>query len=147
MSRPRTGPTSTRMNIVVPWKHLLNVTAAMAKSPRTNMRPVMLRRTLTSLGLAAVGLPAIIFGGVFYYLLIAAILAASAWEYVCMYRAVRLAPNEIVTIGGVLCIVTARFVSAYFHVIDIAIPLFVLFVFLAMTVHLIAYERGQDQAG
>ena len=69
----------------------------------------MLRRTLTALGLAVVGLPAIIFGGVFYFLLIAVVLAGSAWEYVRLYRAVRYEPNEIVTVGGVLVIATARF--------------------------------------
>src|SRR5512134_11510 len=109
MSRLLTGPTSTRKNIAVRWKPLLNVTAVMARSPRTNMRPAMLKRTLTSLGFAAVGLPAIIFGGVFYYLLITVILAGSAWEYIRLYRAVRSEPNEIITIGGVLCIATARF--------------------------------------
>jgi phosphatidate cytidylyltransferase len=102
----------------------------------------MLRRTLTSLGFAAVGLPAIIFGGVFYYLLIAVILTGSAWEYVRLYRAVRSEPNEIVTVGGVLVIATARF---FFP--EAAIPLFVLLILVAMGVHLVAYERGRDQAG
>jgi CDP-diglyceride synthetase len=69
----------------------------------------MLKRTLTALGLAVIGLPAIIYGGVFYYLLIAIVLAGSAWEYVRLYRAVRYEPNEIVTIGSVLVIATARF--------------------------------------
>ena len=101
----------------------------------------MLRRTLTALGLAAVGLPAIIFGGVFYFLLIAIVLVGSAWEYVRMFRAVRYEPHEIVTIGGVLCIATARFFFA-----EAAIPFFVLFVLLAMAVHIVAYERGRDQA-
>ena len=101
----------------------------------------MLKRTLTSLGFAVVGLPAIIFGGVFYYLLIGVILAGSAWEYVRLYRAVRYEPNEIVTIGSVLCIATARF---FFP--GAAIPLFVLLIFIAMGVHLVAYERGRDQA-
>ena len=50
----------------------------------------MLRRTLTALGLAAVGLPAIIYGGVFYYLVIAVFLVGSAWEYVRLYRAVQI---------------------------------------------------------
>jgi phosphatidate cytidylyltransferase len=102
----------------------------------------MLKRTLTSLGFAAVGLPAIIFGGVFYYLLIAVILAGSAWEYVRMYRAVRCEPNEIVTVGGVLCITTARF---FFP--QAVVPLFVGLVLLAMGIHLAAYECGRDQAG
>ncbi len=107
----------------------------------------MLKRTLTSLGFAAVGLPAIIFGGLFYYLLIAVILTGSAWEYVRLYRAVRYEPSEIVTIGGVLILATARFALAYFHFIDITIPLFVLLVLLAMAVHIVSYERGRDQAG
>jgi phosphatidate cytidylyltransferase len=125
----------------VRWKYLLNVTAVMAKSRRTNMRPVMLRRTLTALGLAVIGLPAIIYGGVFYFLLIAIVLAGCAWEYVRMFRAVRFEPDQIVTIGGVLCIATARF-----FFVQAAIPLFVLFVLLAMVVHIVAYERGRDQA-
>ena len=102
----------------------------------------MFKRTLTALGLAVVGLPAIIFGGVFYYILMAIVLAGSAWEYVRLYRAVRCEPSEIVTVAGVLVIATARF---FFE--EAAIPLFVMLVLLAMTVHVISYERGRDQAG
>jgi len=91
--------------------------------------------------MAAVGLPAIIYGGVFYYLLMGAFLVGGAWEYVRLYRAVNYEPNEIVTVGGVLVIITARFFFA-----DYAISLFVLLVLLAMTVHLVAFERGRDQA-
>ena len=101
----------------------------------------MPKRILTALGLAVIGLPAIVYGGVFYYLLITIALAGSAWEYVRMYRAVRYEPDQIVTIGGVLGIATARF-----FFMEAAIPLFVLFVLLAMVVHLVAYERGRDQA-
>lgn len=101
----------------------------------------MLRRTLTALGLAVIGLPAIIYGGVFYYLVMGVVLAGGAWEFVRLYRAVQYEPNEIVTIGGVLGIATARF---FFR--EAAIPLFVLLILLAMTVHVVAYERGRDQA-
>lgn len=101
----------------------------------------MLRRTFTALVLAAVGLPAIIYGGWFYYLLMAVILVGAAWEYMRLYRAVQYEPNEIVTVGGVLVIATARFFFA-----EAAIPVFVLSVLLAMTVHLFAFERGRDQA-
>ena len=38
----------------------------------------MLNRTITALVLAAVGLPAIIYGGLFYYLLMVVILAGAA---------------------------------------------------------------------
>jgi phosphatidate cytidylyltransferase len=102
----------------------------------------MLRRTLTALGLAVIGLPAIIYGGVFYYLVMGIVLAGSAWEYIRLYRAVHYEPNEIVTVGGVLSIATARFFFA-----GAAIPLFVLLILLAMAVHVVAYERGRDQAG
>src|SRR5262245_14603068 len=106
----------------------------MAKSHRTDMRPVMLRRTLTALALGAIALPAIIYGGWLYFLLAGVLLGGGAWEYVHMYQAVQLEPNEIVTIGGVLGIATARF---FFE--EAAIPLFVLLVLLAMTVHVIAF--------
>jgi phosphatidate cytidylyltransferase len=69
------------------------------------------------------------------------VLAGSAWEYVRLYRAVQYEPNEIITIGGVLGIATARF-----FFVEAAIPLFVLLVLLAMALHVFAYERGRDQA-
>jgi phosphatidate cytidylyltransferase len=102
----------------------------------------MPRRVLTALAMAAVGLPAIIYGGVFYFLLISIFLGGSAWEFVRLYRAVQYEPNEIVTIGGVLVIATARF---FFP--DYAVLVLVLFILLAMTAHVIAYERGRDKAG
>jgi phosphatidate cytidylyltransferase len=105
----------------------------------------MPRRVLTALAMAAVGLPAIIFGGGFYFLVIAVFLVGSAWEYVRLYRAVQFEPHEIVMIGSVLVIATARF---FFNKeIDYSIWALVLFVLLAMTVHVIAYERGRDKAG
>lgn len=101
----------------------------------------MLRRTLTALAIAAVGLPAVIYGGVFYFLIMAAFLVGGAWEYVRLYRAVKHEPNEIVTVGGVLVILTARFFFS-----DAAIPVFVVLILLAMAVHLFAFERGRNHA-
>lgn len=102
----------------------------------------MLKRTLTALGLAVIGLPAIIYGGVFYFLFMGIFLVGSAWEYVRLYRAIQFEPNQLVTVGGVLVIVTARFFFA-----QAATPLFVMIVLAAMAVHLIAFERGRNQAG
>jgi phosphatidate cytidylyltransferase len=101
----------------------------------------MRRRALTALALIAIGLPAIIYGGVFYWVLITIFLVGGAWEFVRLYRAVQFEPHEIVTVGGVLVIATARFFFA-----DAAIPLLVVLILLAMTVHLISFERGRDQA-
>ena len=102
----------------------------------------MPRRTLTALLMAAVGLPAIIYGGIFYFLLMGLFLVGGAWEYVRIYRAVQFEPHEIVTIGGVLVIATARFFFPEYAVVAL-----VLFILAAMTVHVIAYERGRDKAG
>ncbi|HEU0293656.1 MAG TPA: phosphatidate cytidylyltransferase [Anaerolineales bacterium] len=101
----------------------------------------MPRRVLTALAMAAVGLPAIIYGGVFYFLLLSIFLVGSAWEFVRLYRAVQYESNEIVTIGGVLVIATARF---FFP--EYAVAALVLLILLAMTVHVVAYERGRDKA-
>ncbi|MEW6085800.1 MAG: phosphatidate cytidylyltransferase [Chloroflexota bacterium] len=101
----------------------------------------MPRRVLTSIVLAVIGLPAIVYGGVFYFALIAVVLAGSAWEFVRMYRAVQFEPHEWVTLGGVLLTATARFFFA-----DAAIPVMVLSIMVAMTVHLFAFERGRDKA-
>ncbi|HJS20868.1 MAG TPA: phosphatidate cytidylyltransferase [Anaerolineales bacterium] len=102
----------------------------------------MLKRTLTALVLAAVVLPAIIFGGVYYFLVFTIFLVGSAWEYVRLYRAVQFEPHEIVTVGSVLVIATARF---FFE--EAAIPLFGISILLAMAVHTLAYERGRERAG
>jgi len=101
----------------------------------------MLRRTLTALVLVAIGLPGIIYGGVFYFVLMTIFLVGGAWEYIRMYRAVQSEPHEILTVGGVLAIATAR---VFF--VDFAMPLFAALILLAMTVHLIAFERGRDMA-
>jgi phosphatidate cytidylyltransferase len=102
----------------------------------------MPRRVLTALAMAAVGLPAILYGGIFYFLLMTVFLAGGAWEFVRLYRAVQFEPHEIVTIGGVLVIATARFFFPEYSVFAL-----VVFVLLAMTVHVVAFERGRDKAG
>jgi phosphatidate cytidylyltransferase len=102
----------------------------------------MPKRILTALGLAVIGLPAIIYGGVFYFIAITILLVGSAWEYARLYRAIQFEPHEIVTVAGVLVIVTARFFFA-----EAAIAVFVVTILLAMSVHLIAFERGRNQAG
>ena len=101
----------------------------------------MLKRTLTALAMAVVGLPAIIYGGVFYFLLMGGFLVVGAWEYVRLYRAVKYEPSETVTIGGVLVLVTARFFFT-----EAAIPILVILILLSMAVHLVAFERGRDHA-
>ncbi|MCB9146312.1 MAG: CDP-archaeol synthase [Anaerolineales bacterium] len=101
----------------------------------------MRRRLITALILALIGVPAIVFGGILYYLLMGTFLIGAAWEYVNLFRAVKFEPNMIVTMGGVMVVTLARmFLPEYAH------PVFAAVILLAMAVHLIAYERGRDQS-
>ena len=68
----------------------------------------MRKRLITSLGLAAIGLPAILFGGIFYYLLMGTFLIGAAWEYVNLFRAAKFEPQIHITVGGVALITITR---------------------------------------
>ncbi|MBK9211354.1 MAG: phosphatidate cytidylyltransferase [Anaerolineales bacterium] len=101
----------------------------------------MRRRLITSLGLAAIGMPAILFGGIFYFLLMGTFLIGAAWEYVNLFRAVKFEPNMYITVGGVTFTVIARMFFPAF-----AMPIFAATILIALAYHLITYERGRDQA-
>ena len=101
----------------------------------------MRRRLITALGLAFIGLPAIILGGIFYYLLMGTFLIGAAWEYVHMFRAVKFEPQIHITVGGVALVTLSRMFLPEF-----AMPVFAATILVALTYHLIAYERGREQA-
>lgn len=101
----------------------------------------MRRRTITALGLAAIGLPAIIFGGVLYYFLMGVFLIGAAWEYVQLFRAVKFQPQVYITVGGVALITVMRMFFPHY-----ALPVFEAIVLVALAYHLFDYERGRDQA-
>ena len=101
----------------------------------------MRKRLISSLGLVAVGLPAILFGGIFYYLVIGTFLIGAAREYVQLFNVVKFEPQMYITVGGVALITFMRmFLPQY------ALPVFEAAILAALTYHLIAYERGRDQA-
>ncbi|HVN15199.1 MAG TPA: phosphatidate cytidylyltransferase [Anaerolineales bacterium] len=101
----------------------------------------MLRRSLTALALLVIGLPTVILGGPFFFVIISIFLAGAAREYVEMFRAVDYQANETLTIGGVFLILSAR---AFIQ--QAAVPVFGLLVLAAMVVHVIEFERGRNQA-
>ncbi|MBI5825907.1 MAG: phosphatidate cytidylyltransferase [Chloroflexi bacterium] len=101
----------------------------------------MRRRLITALGLALIGMPAIILGGIFYFLLMATFLIGAAWEYVHLFRAVKFEPQMQITVGGVALVLIARmFFPEY------AMPVFAAAILVALAYHLYAYERGRDHA-
>lgn len=101
----------------------------------------MRRRLFTVLGLTLIGVPAIVLGGILYYLLMAVFIVGAAWEYVHLFRAVKFEPSMIVTVGGVAAVTFARmFFPEYSQ------PVLAAAILIAMAVHLITFERGRDQS-
>lgn len=93
------------------------------------------------MALLVLAVPAVIFGGLFYFLVIGFFIVVAAWEYVHIFRLMKYEPSVYLTVGGTLAILAARsFRPAW------AEPVFTLLILLAMTIHLLAYERGRDQA-
>lgn len=101
------------------------------------------QRVLVSAVLLPAGLVFIIVGGWFYNAFILLILALGAWEYVRLFRAGGLRPASILVVGGVLALALARGIDGF----QSAPWLLSLLILLSMADHLVAYERGRDQAG
>ena len=101
----------------------------------------MAKRTVTSLVLLAIAMPAVLFGGIWFFLLIGFFIVLAAWDYVQLFRAVTSQPSMLVTVGGTALILAAR--GFYPELAGAALALLAL---TALAVHLYAYERGRDQA-
>ena len=96
---------------------------------------------MTTLGLLLIGVPAVLLGGIFYFLLMGTFLIGAALEYVQLFRAVKFEPQMNITVGGVAFILIARMFFPQF-----AMPVFAATILIAMAFHLVIYERGRDQA-
>jgi phosphatidate cytidylyltransferase len=90
---------------------------------------MLVKRVLGSLALAAIGIPAIIVGGIFYTGLIALLLGVAAWEFVRIFRT-----------AVVLLVLLRTYLPG-----EAAAGL-TLLVLAAMTWHLFDYEKGRAQA-
>lgn len=101
----------------------------------------MLRRLVTSILLLVFGLPGLLFGGPLYFLVADFYLLIAAWEYVDLARASGVRPSRVLVVGGVLAITAAR---AFLP--EASLPVFTALVLLAMSFHLIEYERGHERA-
>jgi phosphatidate cytidylyltransferase len=102
---------------------------------------VLSKRVLTALGLAVIGIPAIIVGGYFYFALIMLFLGVAAWEYGRLFGRVDCKVSEVLLIAGVVVVATTR---VYFP--DLAATVLTLSILACMAWHLVEYERGRDRA-
>jgi phosphatidate cytidylyltransferase len=101
----------------------------------------MIKRTLSSLALLSIGLPALMFGGIFYFLLIVFFVVTAAWEYTLMFRAAQYQPSRLILVGGTFVIL---FIRAFFPAYGLIA--FEIFILAALAWHLFEYERGRDHA-
>ena len=101
----------------------------------------MSKRTITALLLLFAAMPAVVLGGIWFFLLMGTFIVIASWEYVHMFRAVQMQPSMIFTVGGTFLLLLVRGFFAEWS--GLALTLLVL---AALTFHMIAYERGRDQA-
>jgi phosphatidate cytidylyltransferase len=106
------------------------------------------QRVLVVVVLLPIGLAAISFGGLYFFLMVALILGLASWEYGGLFQAGGFSPARLITTGSVLALVAGR---QWYGDGPASFPadsfVLALTVILAMTWHLSAYERGNDQAG
>ena len=101
----------------------------------------MQKRMLTALVLAAIGVPATIVGGVFFWLFMGTFVTIAAWEYVNLMRGAKYEPNQIFLVAGSFVLFLVRtYFPAYTE------PTLTALVLLAMGLYLISFEKGRDHA-
>lgn len=101
----------------------------------------MVKRTVTALLLLAVGMPALLFGGVPFFILMGFFIVMAAYEYTMLFHAAKFKPSTVITVGGVFLILVTR---DFFPEFGGAVFAFILL--MALTYHLIDYERGRESA-
>jgi phosphatidate cytidylyltransferase len=100
-------------------------------------------RLLVSIILLPIGLLGISAGGLSYLLIVLLLLGLAAWEYARLFSHGGAQPSMILTILGTLVLIVGRAWDGFASAPWIAS----LLILSSMTYHLIAYERGRDQAG
>jgi phosphatidate cytidylyltransferase len=102
---------------------------------------MLIKRTLAALVLAAIGIPAMILGGLFYFILIVLLLGIATWEYGHIFHTAGYNTSTPLLVGGVVLL---AFLRGYFP--GLAPAALTLLILTAMTWHLLDYEKGRDLA-
>jgi phosphatidate cytidylyltransferase len=102
---------------------------------------MLIKRILAALALAAIGIPAMIMGGLFYFVLITLLLGIATWEYGKIFRTAGYNTSTPIMVAGVILLVAFR---AYLP--GLASACLTLLILIAMTWHLFDYEKGRDLA-
>jgi phosphatidate cytidylyltransferase len=104
---------------------------------------MLVKRLLVTIILLPVGMAAILIGGWYLTALVAVFMALAAWEYSTLFRTGGFQPASVLVVGGALILVIGRYIYGF----ESGPWMISLVILLSMTYHLVAYERGRDQAG
>jgi phosphatidate cytidylyltransferase len=100
-----------------------------------------INRELAALILAVIGIPAIYFGGIYFFIVFAGMTSIAAWEFGRLFRPLDVQPFTVLTVGGTLLVLLSR---AYFP--SAVIPFLTLTILASMAVYLVVFEKGRDRA-
>lgn len=103
---------------------------------------MLVKRLWVAIILLPVGMAAILAGGWYLSVLVALFMCLAAWEYSNLFRAGGLQPANALVVGGTLILLIGRQLSGF----DSASWMISLIILIGITYHLVAYERGRDQA-
>lgn len=104
---------------------------------------MLLKRTVVALVLLPIGLAAIFLGGWVFAGVIAMIAGLAAWEYARLFNQGGFQPVTLLVVVGAVLLVAGRAWNSF----ESAGWLLSALILAAMAAHLLAYERGRDQAG
>jgi phosphatidate cytidylyltransferase len=104
---------------------------------------MLVQRLLVAIVLLPVAMVAIHLGGVVLAVLLALVLGLAAWEYARLFRAGGYQPSGALVVLGGAGLVLGRAANGF----ESAPWIISLLVLASMSYHLVAYERGRDQAG
>jgi phosphatidate cytidylyltransferase len=104
---------------------------------------MLVKRLLVTIILLPVGMAAILAGGWYLTALVAVFMCLAAWEYANLFHAGGLRPAGILVVVGTLILLIGRNINGF----ESAPWIISLVILLSMIYHLVAYERGRDQAG
>ncbi len=102
----------------------------------------MRNRVISALILLVIGMPALLMGGIPYYIVIGFFLVMAGWEYVNIATACGARLSRWPVVIGVVAITATRYFFPAVATATLAFSILILMIF-----HLLDYERGRDQAG
>lgn len=100
-------------------------------------------RVLVAIILLPIGIVVIYLGGWIFAAFIALILGLAAWEFAQLFRKGSFQPATAIMIAGAVALAIGRAVDGF----ESAPSIIALLILSSMIYHLVAYERGRDQAG